>query len=37
LFQQEAQQGQNAKLKAFANKTLPTLKEHLRMARNIQE
>lgn len=31
LFQQEAAQGTDSDLKAFANKTLPTLKRHLAM------
>lgn len=33
LFQQEAEDGQNAQLKAFAQQTLPVLKAHLQMAR----
>jgi putative membrane protein len=32
LFKKEASSGQNADLKAFAQRTLPTLEEHLRMA-----
>jgi putative membrane protein len=32
LFRKEASSGQNADLKAFAQRTLPTLEEHLRMA-----
>lgn len=31
-FQREASQGQNPQVKQFADKTLPTLQEHLRMA-----
>jgi len=33
IFEVEAQKGSNKELKAFATKTLPTLKEHLKMAR----
>jgi putative membrane protein len=32
LFQQEERSGQNAELKQFAQKTLPTLEEHQKMA-----
>jgi putative membrane protein len=32
LFRKEASSGQNAELRAFAQKTLPALEEHLRMA-----
>jgi putative membrane protein len=35
LFQREASQGADADLKAFAQKTLPTLQEHLQMARSL--
>lgn len=35
-FQQEASNGENPDLKNFASKTLPTLREHLRMAQGIQ-
>lgn len=35
LFKNEADGGSNANVKAFASKTLPTLKEHLQMARDI--
>lgn len=37
LFQEEADNGTNAELKAFAQKTLPTLKMHLEMIRKINE
>jgi putative membrane protein len=33
LFQREASRGTDSDLKAFAQRTLPTLQEHLRMAR----
>lgn len=32
-FEHEAKSGKDAELKAFASKTLPTLKEHLKLAR----
>ncbi len=35
-FQKEADQGQDPDVKAFAAKTLPTLKQHLQMAKNVQ-
>jgi putative membrane protein len=35
LFQKEAKSGQDAKLKAFAAQTLPTLQKHLQMAQQI--
>src|SRR6185312_9909376 len=35
LFQREADRGKNAELKQFANDTLPTLKDHLQMAKNL--
>jgi putative membrane protein len=35
LFQREADQGKDAELKAFASKTLPTIQDHLRMAREM--
>ena len=34
LFQSESLSGQDADVKAFAGKTLPTLREHLRMAQS---
>jgi putative membrane protein len=35
LFEDEAKTGKDANLKAFANATLPTLKEHLKMAEDL--
>lgn len=35
LFQKEADSGSDPNLKAFAQKTLPTLKEHLSMAKEL--
>jgi putative membrane protein len=37
LFQNEASSGSDAGLKSFAQKTLPTLEEHLRMAQALPE
>jgi len=36
-FEQEAEHGQDPELKAFAQKTLPTLKEHMELANNLNE
>jgi putative membrane protein len=36
LFEGEAKNGQDVDLKAFAMKTLPTIKEHLRMAHDLK-
>ncbi|MFN2529876.1 MAG: DUF4142 domain-containing protein [Pyrinomonadaceae bacterium] len=36
-FQDEAQSGSDAEIKAFATKTLPTLQEHQRMAKDIRD
>jgi putative membrane protein len=36
-FQDEAQNGTNATVKDFANKTLPTLQEHLTMAKDLSK
>jgi len=35
LFQREAKSGKDAETKAFAEKTLPTLQEHLKMAQDL--
>ena len=35
LFQREAKAGKDAETKAFAEKTLPTLQEHLKMAQDL--
>ena len=35
LFQREAKSGKDAETKAFAEKTLPTLQEHLKMAQDV--
>jgi putative membrane protein len=35
LFEQEAEQGEDPVLKTWAAKILPTVKEHLQMARSI--
>ena len=37
LFQKEAKQGEAKELKDFAAKTLPTLEEHLKMARDLKD
>nr|WP_294554954.1 DUF4142 domain-containing protein [uncultured Rhodopila sp.] len=37
LFQRYGKAGENAKLKAWAESTLPTLQEHLQMAQNLGE
>jgi putative membrane protein len=36
LFETESTSGSDAELKAFATKTLPTLKEHLKAAQDIK-
>jgi len=36
-FQKEAQDGHNRQMKDFASQTLPTLQDHLRMAKRMQE
>jgi putative membrane protein len=35
LFQREAKSGKDAEIKAFAEKTLPTVQEHLKMAQDL--
>jgi putative membrane protein len=35
IFEVEAEKGSNKELQAFAKKTLPTLKEHLKMAKTL--
>ena len=37
LFRKQADKGDNAELKQFAAKTLPTLEEHLKMARDLKK
>lgn len=37
LFQKEADGGSDAQLKAFAKKTLPTLRDHLKQAQDLQQ
>ncbi len=37
LFEKESKDGKDARLKAFAEKTLPTLKEHLQLAQKTQD
>ena len=36
LFQKESQSGKDADIKGFAVKTLPTLRDHLKMAQSTQ-
>jgi putative membrane protein len=36
-FKTEARNGQNSAVKGFASNTLPTLEEHLKMARNMEQ
>ena len=36
LFEKESQKGESDELKQFASKTLPTLQEHLKMARDLK-
>ena len=36
-YQKEANNGQNADIKAYANQALPTLQKHLEQARDLQK
>jgi putative membrane protein len=36
LFEQQAESGEDAELRAFAEETLPTLREHLELAKEVQ-
>jgi putative membrane protein len=37
LFEQESTGGKDAEIKAWATKTLPTLREHLSQARSVRD
>ena len=37
LFEREAKNGTDAEAKSFAEKTLPTLREHLKMAQDVSQ
>jgi len=37
LFNGEAKNGKNTEMKAFAQKTLPTIKEHYQMAQDLNK
>ena len=37
LFTDEAKNGKNTEVKAFAQKTLPTIKEHYQMAQDLNK
>ena len=37
MYKDQAKNGQNADLKAFANKVVPTIEEHLRQARDLSK